>query len=102
GTGETQHLTLRGGVMDLDIKGLRVMISAGANGIGLEMARAFVREGALVHVCDADRAALERLAQPAARRSWSACDVAAGPQVQKFFDEGLARLGGLDCLVNNA
>ena len=38
--------------MDLGIKGLRVMISAGANGIGLEIARAFVREGALVHVCD--------------------------------------------------
>jgi NAD(P)-dependent dehydrogenase (short-subunit alcohol dehydrogenase family) len=88
--------------VDLDIKGLRVMISAGANGIGLEIARAFVREGALVHVCDADRAALGRLAQTDAQLSWSECDVAARPQVQKFFDEGIARLGGLDCFVNNA
>jgi NAD(P)-dependent dehydrogenase (short-subunit alcohol dehydrogenase family) len=88
--------------MDLDIKGLRVMISAGASGIGLEIARAFVREGALVHVCDVDRPALERLAQTDAQLSWSECDVASRPAVQKFFDEGLARLGGLDCLVNNA
>src|SRR4029434_4496389 len=32
----------------------------------------------------------------------SACDVAARPQVARFFAEGLAALGGLDCLVNNA
>ena len=48
--------------MDLEIAGLRVMISAGAAGIGLEVARAFVREGARVHVCDVDGEALARVA----------------------------------------
>jgi NAD(P)-dependent dehydrogenase (short-subunit alcohol dehydrogenase family) len=88
--------------MDLEIAGLRVMISAGANGIGLEIARAFVREGARVHVCDVDMSALDRLKSSDAKLSASVCDVADRAQVQRFFDEGLAKLGGLDCLVNNA
>ena len=88
--------------MDLGIDGLRVMVSAGGNGIGLAIARAFVREGARVHVCDVDGAALARLRQSDPRVSSSPCDVADRAQVQRFFDEGLAVLGGLDCLVNNA
>ena len=40
--------------MDLAIAGLRVLVTAGASGIGLEIARAFVREGARVHVSDID------------------------------------------------
>ena len=31
--------------MDLDIKGLRVLVTAGANGIGLAIARAFAARG---------------------------------------------------------
>src|SRR5512140_3555330 len=88
--------------MDLEIRGLRVMVSAGAAGIGLEIARAFVREGAQVHVCDVDRETLARLAATDAAIGTTACDVADRAQVTRFFDEGLAKLGGLDCLVNNA
>ena len=88
--------------MDLEIRGLRVMVSAGASGIGLEIARAFVREGARVHVCDVDAGALERLAKSDPQLGRTACDVADRAQVRRFFDEALASLGGLDCLVNNA
>ena len=42
--------------------GLRVLITAGASGIGAVIARAFHEAGAHVHVCDIDRAALDRLA----------------------------------------
>ena len=48
--------------MDLDIKGLRVLVTAGAGGIGLAIARRFVGEGARVHVCDVDEMALAALA----------------------------------------
>lgn len=88
--------------MELGIAGLRVLVTAGANGIGLAIARAFVREGARVHVCDVDEAALAALATSDPDISGSACDVADRGQVARLFDTALARLGGLDCLVNNA
>jgi NAD(P)-dependent dehydrogenase (short-subunit alcohol dehydrogenase family) len=88
--------------MDLEIRGLRVMISAGANGIGLEIARAFIREGARVHVCDVDTRAIDLMRKSDPDVTASLCDVADRRQVARFFEEGLAKLGGLDCLVNNA
>lgn len=88
--------------MDMQIEGLRVLITAGASGIGLEIARAFVREGAKVHVCDIDRPALEALKTSDPALTWSVCDVADRAQVAAMFDDALKALGGLDCLVNNA
>ena len=88
--------------MDLDIKGLRVLVTAGASGIGLEIARAFVREGARVHVCDVDAAALAATAKSDPELAQSTCDVADRAQVAKLFDTALKTLGSLDCLVNNA
>ena len=88
--------------MDLGIGGLRVMVTAGAAGIGLAIARAFAREGAKVHVCDVDAAALERLRASDAAITSSRCDVSDRGEVARFFEEGLAKLGGLDCFVNNA
>jgi NAD(P)-dependent dehydrogenase (short-subunit alcohol dehydrogenase family) len=88
--------------MDLDIKGLRVLVTAGANGIGLEIARAFAAEGATLHVCDIDAAALDELATTDPGFGASRCDVADRADVARLFDEAMARLGGLDVLVNNA
>lgn len=88
--------------MDLDIKGLRVLVTAGAGGIGLEIARAFVREGALVHVCDIDAAAVAGLRTSDPALSASVCDVADRRSVEALFEAALGRLGGLDVLVNNA
>ena len=88
--------------MDLGIKGLRVMISAGAQGIGLAVARAFVKEGALVSVCDVNVAAVDALGTSDPAIHASVCDVADRAQVKQWFDRALMHLGGLDCLVNNA
>ena len=88
--------------MDLAIANLRVLVTAGANGIGLEIARSFVAEGARVHVCDIDREALSALARSDPKLTWSVCDVADRASVARLFDEALAALGGLDVLVNNA
>ncbi|HZH07197.1 MAG TPA: SDR family oxidoreductase, partial [Lautropia sp.] len=88
--------------MDLHIDNLKVLVTAGAGGIGLKIAEAFLREGARVHVCDIDTKALAALEQTHPALSASACDVADRAQVGQLFEETLHQLGGLDCLVNNA
>lgn len=88
--------------MDLELKGMRVMVSAGANGIGLAIARAFAREGAQVAVCDVDAGALQALADSDPALHGTPCDVSRRADVARWFDAALAQLGGLDCLVNNA
>ncbi len=88
--------------MDLGIEGLRVLVTAGAGGIGLEIARSFVREGARVHVCDVDDAALASLAATDPDVTRSRTDVANREDVTRLFEEALHALGGLDVLVNNA
>ena len=40
---------------------LRVLVTAGAGGVGAAIARAFHEAGSRVHVCDVDRSALDRL-----------------------------------------
>jgi NAD(P)-dependent dehydrogenase (short-subunit alcohol dehydrogenase family) len=88
--------------MDLALAGLRVLVTAGAGGIGLEIVRAFVREGAKVHTCDVDEAALNSLAAAHPEVTRSRTDIADRAQVAGLFDDALEALGGLDCLVNNA
>lgn len=88
--------------MNLDINGLRVLVTAGANGIGLAIARAFVREGAKVHVCDVDDAALSALARTDPQIAQTRCDVSDRNSVKHLFDQAIGNLRGLDVLVNNA
>ncbi|MGY2046564.1 SDR family oxidoreductase [Methylobacterium sp. JK268] len=85
--------------MDMDVKGLRVLVTAGAGGIGLEIARAFREEGARVHVCDVDEAGLAALPEGI---TGTRADVADRGAVAHLFAEATAALGGLDALVNNA
>jgi NAD(P)-dependent dehydrogenase (short-subunit alcohol dehydrogenase family) len=88
--------------MDLKLKGQRVLVTAGANGIGREVARAFVAEGAKVHVCDVDEKALRALAKSDPKITRTRADVADRAQVAKLFKDAVKALGGLDVLVNNA
>jgi len=89
-------------IMKLDIQNLRVLVTAGASGIGLEIARSFVREGARVHVCDVNDAALASMEKSDPEVSRSRADVSDRADVERLFEEALQSLGGLDVLVNNA
>jgi NAD(P)-dependent dehydrogenase (short-subunit alcohol dehydrogenase family) len=88
--------------MDTSAQGLRVLVTAGAAGIGRAIARTFLDHGARVHVCDVDRAALDeaRRLMPAATQS--VADVARLADVERLFADVRRDLGGLDVLVNNA
>jgi NAD(P)-dependent dehydrogenase (short-subunit alcohol dehydrogenase family) len=88
--------------MKLGLEGSRVLVTAGASGIGLATAQAFLAEGARVHVCDVDIAALGALAASRPELTCSLCDVADSVAVDRLFATAAASLGGLDVLVNNA
>src|SRR5688500_7029472 len=87
--------------------GWRVLVTGGSSGIGLELARALLREGASVCIAARDP---ERLA--AAKRELGAAgpslpravtmDVTSPESIDAGLKEALAALGGLDLLVNNA
>ncbi len=88
--------------MDLQMNGLAVLVTAGANGIGRATARAFAAEGARVHICDVDRVALDAMAKSDPGMSQSVCDVSDREAVARLFEDVTQAFGGLDCLVNNA
>lgn len=77
----------------------RVLITAGANGIGLVMARAFQDAGHRVWVTDVDHGPLTGL-PPGIRGSH--CDASSEPAMEMLFAEIAADWGGLDVLCANA
>lgn len=81
--------------------GLRVLVTAGATGIGAAIARAFHETGARVHVCDINRTALDQLATETPGISASLADASITRDVDGVFDDVRGTLGGLDVLVNN-
>ena len=87
---------------DESLNGKRVLVTAGADGIGLEIARAFVEAGANVAVCDVSEASLERLGAALPQVHGFKADVASEADVEALFAQVDAALGGLDVLVNNA
>src|SRR5689334_1671372 len=82
--------------------GLKVLVTAGASGIGATVAKAFSEAGARVHVCDIDRAALDRLATEVPGVTTSMADASIEREVDLVFDDVKGTMGGLDVLVNNA
>ena len=88
--------------MDIGMNGKRVVVTAGAQGIGLAITSAFVAAGAQVHICDVNEAFLAAAKEKFPAVSQSRTDVSNEAQVDAMFAELSARWGGLDVLVNNA
>jgi NAD(P)-dependent dehydrogenase (short-subunit alcohol dehydrogenase family) len=59
----------------LDCSGRRVLITAGASGIGAAMAQAFAGAGARVHVCDMDQARIDEFLDANPGITATRCDV---------------------------
>ncbi len=88
--------------MDLNLSGKRVLVTAGAAGIGRVIAQRFLAEGARVAVCDVDDAALADCGRQAAELLTLRADVAVSADVANMFGILQQSFGGLDVLVNNA
>ncbi len=88
--------------MSKSLQGKHVLITAGAQGIGLATARKFLEAGAAVHICDVDVAACEAAAAAHPGLDVSVTDVSSEAQVKAMFGALSDKWGKLDALVNNA
>ncbi|WP_431512822.1 SDR family oxidoreductase [Variovorax sp. DAIF25] len=84
------------------LAGQRVLVTAGASGIGLDIVRAFAAAGARVFVCDVQAESLDRLSTELPEVGSCLADVSSEEQVARLFEAADRKLGGLDVLVNNA
>jgi len=78
------------------------MITAAAAGIGRSIARAFADEGAKVHICDVNEAALSEFREENPEIAATHVNVRSEGEIEAWFDDALDDLGGLDVLINNA
>jgi NAD(P)-dependent dehydrogenase (short-subunit alcohol dehydrogenase family) len=88
--------------MQYSAKGLRVVVTAGAAGIGRAITRTFVEHGAKLHICDVDEAALSDFREEFPQVTQTRADVSSVADVERLFQEAKRNLGGLDVLINNA
>jgi NAD(P)-dependent dehydrogenase (short-subunit alcohol dehydrogenase family) len=84
------------------VAGQRVVVTAGASGIGRAIANLLLANGAEVAICDVARDFLAdfRKAHPGAPAVTA--DVSSEKDVDKLFKTVKRELGGLDALINNA
>jgi NAD(P)-dependent dehydrogenase (short-subunit alcohol dehydrogenase family) len=87
---------------ELRAEGKRVLVTAGATGIGRAVVDVLVEAGARVHTCDVDLTALASLRETVPAVGATLADVADETAVDRLFADIRERLGGLDVLVNNA
>jgi NAD(P)-dependent dehydrogenase (short-subunit alcohol dehydrogenase family) len=84
------------------LKGKRVIVSAGGNGIGAEMARMFSEAGAKVATFDINDANFAEMIENGHLSYGEVADAAEYDQMERLFKNATDHLGGLDILINNA
>jgi NAD(P)-dependent dehydrogenase (short-subunit alcohol dehydrogenase family) len=80
----------------------RVLVTAGAGGIGRAIVEAFTAKGASVFVCDIDAASLEKVEQDFPGVKTIVCDISKRADIEKMVAAAAQAMGGIDILVNNA
>ncbi|MDB5461350.1 MAG: 3-ketoacyl-ACP reductase [Caulobacteraceae bacterium] len=82
--------------------GRRVLVTAGAAGIGLAIADAFLAAGYRVHICDIDQNGLDQACAGRPGLTGSLADVGSATDVARLAQGIDSAMGGLDAIVNNA
>lgn len=83
------------------LKGKKIIVTGGGRGLGFAMAKRFVDEGAKVLVAGRNEGTLMKSASEIGCE-YLALDVQNTESFNTFIDKANTRLGGANCLVNNA
>jgi len=88
--------------LEIDVRDLCVLVTAGAGGIGRVIAEAFVAAGAKVHVTDVVESTLAATIDAVPGLTGTVGDASRAEDVDRVLADVSTRFGGLDLLVNNA
>ena len=84
------------------IKDLKIVITAGASGVGAEMAVALSQAGAQVLICDKNKTLLNEFSQNNPNIISIEADVANEKQISSMFSSIKDKFGEINVLINNA
>ena len=84
------------------IKGLKIVITAGASGIGSEIAQVLLQADAKVIICDKDQEALDQFSKNNPEIISLKADVSNEEEVLSAFDAVKDQFGEINALINNA
>ena len=90
--------------MPLSLHNKKIIISAGASGIGWATAKVCVAKGALIYLCDIDQKAINKVKKHPLynkRIFVSKTDASNETQVMDFFNKIKKKFRNLDALINN-
>jgi NAD(P)-dependent dehydrogenase (short-subunit alcohol dehydrogenase family) len=80
----------------------KVLVTAGASGIGRAIVEAFLATGDAVYTCDINQSALDSAAAVLKGLRTGVCDLGSRAQIETTVKQAAEMLGGIDILVNNA
>lgn len=83
------------------LRGMRIVLTGGSGGIGRAMAKRFVDEGAKVLITGRNQEKL-MLVSSTIGCDFLVLDMNCVDKFDEFVEQAVAKLGGIDCLVNNA
>ena len=87
----------------MDLQNKVAIVTGATGGIGAEIVRVFVEQGARVLAVDLDKEQAEALAKPYnGAVAGAAYDVTQYAEVEAMLDAAIAEFGTLDIVVNNA
>ena len=85
------------------LKNKIILITGGAQGIGLECVKEYVKQGAFVSILDKNRVLLEEILNKIGSSHLGiCCDVSKGIEVENAIQKTLDHFGKLDAIHNNA
>ena len=86
----------------MNVIGKRVLITGGGSGIGLELAKEFLRNGSQVIICGRSMAKLEQAKKENPKLHIAQCDVTNDKQIIALREWCEEKFRGIDILINNA